>query len=139
MVRRPSYLTCLERLVGGAPGHVPFARRAAVVLRDVDVDHVALDGLDGGGQVLLLDVGMEGIEHALDRGVVDLVEIAGQLLHGVEEVAFEAVQRLEREADAVLAGIVAGGAVELDAALALLRGRSVAGEMAELQAASGRR
>ena len=96
-------------------------RGAAVILRDMDMDQVPLDCIYGGDRVLLLDIGMERIVHPFDCGMIDFVQIARQLIHRVEEVAFESVHRFKGKADAMLSGMIASAAMKFDPALALIR------------------
>jgi hypothetical protein len=74
------------------------SRRAAIVLADVDVVDVALgpSGGERGDGILLLDIGVEGIVKDAEAGLAQPVEVGAGLLAGVEQVAFEAVERLER-------------------------------------------
>ena len=94
---------------------------AAIILRDMDMDHVPLDCIYGGDRVLLLDIGMECIVHSFDCGMIDFVQIAGQLIHRIEEVAFESVHRFKGKAHAMLSGMVANAAMKFDPPLALIR------------------
>src|SRR5450759_4734035 len=52
------------------PGHMPAARRTSVVLIRMDVNEVGACQLDRRAQMLLFDVGVEGIDHELDGRAV---------------------------------------------------------------------
>ena len=54
-----------------------------------------------------------------------------ELLHRVEEVAFEAVKWFYCQCNPLPGGILRGGFVHLDATLDLIGGRPLAGELAE--------
>ena len=54
-----------------------------------------------------------------------------QIVHRVQQIAFEAVERLQPDGDVPLAGMVADGALRGDRALLLGRRRPAAGESAE--------
>ncbi len=51
--------------------------------------------------------------------MVHLVKIERKLLHRIEEIAFEAIEGLERKPDALFRSDIAGCSMEGDAALAL--------------------
>ena len=63
---------------------------------------------------LLLDVHVEGVEQHADVVAADPVAQLERLLGGVHEVGLEAVERLDGEAHASLAGVVGGLAQALD-------------------------
>ena len=80
------------------------ARGAAVVFRNMDVVELASaeHRINAAHRVLLLDVRVEGVVHRPEVRVIHPLHIAGGLLHGVEQVAFKAVQRLNGKLDASL-------------------------------------
>src|ERR1700722_5863049 len=98
-----------ERLHRRRPGNVALARRAAIVLREVDVIDVRYVRRYDPNRVLLLDVGMERVvEEAVIRRD-DLPHDVGRIRHCVQHIAFEAVERLDRELKVVAACV--GGRV----------------------------
>ena len=79
----------------------------------------------------ILLVRIERVVHRLDVGPVDRVDVGGEVFHRVDEIAFEAVQRLDGEPDAGLLGDFGQFAVALGGMGALGVGGGVAGEIAE--------
>ena len=102
-----------------------LARCATVILRNMHMDHVALDGFDRGYRILFFNVGMEGVVHGLHMRVVNVVQIIRQLCHGVQEVAFEAVERLNGKTHILLCCMVPRCPVEGQSIFPLLRGGTV--------------
>ena len=101
-------------------GHVAGARRAAVVLAGVDLQQPVADEPDGVAERLLVDVHVERVEQHADVVRADAVEQLEHLLGGVDEVGLEAVERLDREPDAALGGVVGDRLDALDRERALL-------------------
>ena len=106
-----------------------LARCAAVVFRNVNMDHVALDGLDGRNWILFLDVGMKGVIHRLDCRMINFVQIISKLRHRVEKVTFKTVQRFNSQSYILLCSMIAKCAMKTDAPLTLLFCRSMAREI----------
>ncbi len=61
----------------------------------------------------------------------DCAEMRGQVRHGVDEIAFEPVDCFDGDRDPMFASDLAGGPMEVDRALALVRRRRLAGEVSE--------
>ena len=82
--------TCTSKLFSAA-------RSAAIVFRDVDVVELARieNGLDAGDRVLFFDVRVKGVVHRAEVRVIHPLHVAGGLLHGVQEMAFKAVQSFD--------------------------------------------
>ncbi len=103
---------------------------APVVLVGVDVHQARPGDLDGLAQVLLLNIGVEGVHHDLDGRAADHFHQFHSLLGQVDETGLEAVQRLYCQGDASVFSVfgsfleVFGASFQL--ALALL-GRSLPG------------
>jgi hypothetical protein len=57
--------------------------------------------------------------------------MVGKVVHRIDEITFEAVQRLERYGDAALGSMVADRALRGNGPLQLRSGRPCAGELAE--------
>src|SRR5512145_1141190 len=72
--------------------------------------------------VLLLDVGVEGVEQDADSRMADLARQRLRVGGRVEEERLEAVQRLDRERDSVALQRVSERLVTLDGALPLVGG-----------------
>ena len=70
---------------------------APVVLHDLQVDQAVSRGSDGLRDGLLLDIGVEAVQHHAEIGVSDGVDEHGGLDRPDAEAAFVAVQRLEHE------------------------------------------
>jgi len=90
---QPSVVVCLfNGLEDGVPVDVSCTGGAAVVFADVDVfNDIDIVG-DGSGGVLLFDVGVEGIEHGEEVGMVDAADVIGGVGHGGQEVTLEAIE-----------------------------------------------
>ena len=76
---------------------MPAPRRAAVVLRDVDVAIARIVAPIAPDRVALLDVGVEGVVEVAEVRPAHAAHMRRRLRGGVQDVALEAVQRLERE------------------------------------------
>jgi len=61
----------------------------------VHVTQVLSNGADACGDILLFDVGVEGIEQDADVGVANLIAELNGIGSGVQEVGFEAVEGLD--------------------------------------------
>ena len=89
--------SCDDRL----PVERALARGHAVVVGDVEVGQVVAGVADGLPPVGLLDVHVEDVER--DAAVAaDLLRHRNRLVGAVDEVGLEAVERLDRDADADL-------------------------------------
>ena len=78
-----------------------------------------------------LDVEVEGVVEVAVIGGANLLDQIGRLGGRVEEVALEAVERLDGQRDAERGGIVGSGAVDFGAARDLIGGGAGAREFAE--------
>ena len=112
---------------------VATTRGAAVVFGDVNVIEFAGGeyGVDGGEGILFFDVGVEGVVHGAEVGVIDALHVGGGLIHGVEEVSFEAVEGFDGAFDASGFGNRSDGAVDAGCAVEFGFGGVGAGELAE--------
>ena len=105
------------------------ARHAPVVLHDLQVGQPVSRRLHGLREGLLLDIGVEGVQHHAEIGASHGVDQHGGLHRPDAEAAFVAVQRLENERYAAVGGVwedlsqSRSGAV--DVGLELVRGASL--------------
>ena len=108
-------------------------RRAAIVLRDVDVAENArgVQRAHCRDRVLLFDIGVEGVVEDADTALSDALGIGDRLLGGVDQVGFEAVERFEPGLDAGAAHQRQDLAVDLGAAIIFGIARLLAGEHAQ--------
>jgi hypothetical protein len=83
------------------------------------------------GDVLLLDVRVEGVVHHPQVRVIHFATETGRVGGRVEEIALEAVQIFEHQRHAGLLGVIGQIAEEFLAALPLIRRRPFAGEFAD--------
>ena len=86
---------------------------------------------DHADRVLLLDVGVEGVVERAEVRVADPLHIGLGIGHRVEEVALEAVERLDRQHEAGLRRDLGRRAMHLGGARLLVLGRAAAGEHRE--------
>jgi hypothetical protein len=124
-VRQPQGV---ERLV---PVDVPGAGNAAVVLRDVHEHGPGRGGRDRRGDVLLLDVGVEGVVHHPHVRMVDRLHEGDGLVDAREEVVFEAVEVFGGDRHARLRGVRRHLPHRVDAPAKLVVGGALAGELAD--------
>ena len=92
------------------------------------MDDVAAVPAEGADRVGLLDIGMEGIVHGLDGRMADFIDMGAEGVHGVDEIAFEPVERFKPDRHPAPGGVVADGALAGHRALLLDGGRPRAGE-----------
>jgi hypothetical protein len=94
------------KLSQGLEDRVPIdmaaTRDAAVILAGMNMLKALRSPGVPCGDVLLFDIGVEGIDQQPDAGVVDLIAESCAIRGGVEEVSLEAVQRLNRQRDVIL-------------------------------------
>ena len=103
-------------------------RRSAIILADVHVVDVALgpSGLQGGNRVFFFDIGVESIIKNAEAGFVQPIKIGGGLLAGVEQIAFKAVERLQRADQTGIARLLCDLTVNAGAAIQFGVGRPLA-------------
>src|ERR1700722_12725637 len=110
----PAVIAALfERLHRRRPGNVALARRAAIVLGEVDVIDVRYVRRDDPNRVLLLDVSMECVVQESIIRLAHLSDDVGGIRDRIEHVALEAVQGLDRKFNVVSRRI--GGGVFMHA------------------------
>ena len=79
------------------PGYVAGPGNAAVVVGHVEMNEVIARSHDGGGDVLLLHVHVEGVEQDPDAGGSGVRRERRRLRGGVHQVGLEAVDRLDAQ------------------------------------------
>jgi hypothetical protein len=72
-----------------------------------DVEDMLAQEADGGGLILLFDIGVEGVVEYADIGVRDLFAEALRVGCGIEEEGLETVQRFDGDADIVAFAVAA--------------------------------
>ena len=77
------------------------SRNAAIVLAGVNVLEVRRDSSKCIAKLLLLDVGMEGIEQNADTRIVNGIAQRHGVFRGIQEIRLEAIQRFDGDLDAV--------------------------------------
>src|SRR5580693_8642712 len=77
------------------------SRNAAIILAGVNVLEVRPDLSECSSDLLLLDVGMEGVEQNADPRVVNGLAQTDGVFRGIQEVSLEAVQGFDGDLDAV--------------------------------------
>src|SRR5215213_1693009 len=90
----------------GVPGNGVGPGSTSIVATGVEVDQLVADEADRRGLVLLLDIHVEGVQQRADCRGIDAVDDLHRLRSGVEEAGLEAIERLDREANATLPRVV---------------------------------
>src|SRR4029077_8113671 len=86
-----------QRLEDRLPLDVSGSGDAAIVFTGVHVLQMPAHSAVALGDILLFNVGVEGIEEDPDIGMTDLIAQRRGILRGVEEIRLETVERLDRD------------------------------------------
>ena len=99
------------------------ARYPAVVFADVHVLDLIDVSADAADRVFLFDIGMERIAQHTEQEMADMTRIIRSIVHCVQKIAFEAIERLDCQFQTCLLCILSGFEMYLTAILPfLLRG-----------------
>src|SRR6185312_460626 len=120
-----------QSLKDALPVGMAAAGNAAVVFARVDMAEMPRHGANAGGDILLFDVGVEGVEQNADIGVIDFVAKARGIHGRIEEISFEAIQLLDRQRDAIGGERIADRLQTFDRPLPFIAGAASSGEIAD--------
>src|SRR5690554_1822189 len=81
------------------------SRGSPIIFTDMNVTKDGGNETYGIFKLFLFNIGMVGVEHRFDIGMVHKFDQMSQLFHRVTEVTFEPVNRLGGEKDTCLSGI----------------------------------
>ena len=127
--RQPTLVSArFDGLKDGLEVDVTAPWDTTVVVADVNMRDLCSILRKGLRQVYLFNVGVEGVEHGLEMGMVDPANVSGGSSHGRQEIAFEAVQKFDCQDDALALGLLGDRAVDLRGAFEFFLGRSSSGE-----------
>lgn len=101
MVSQPSLTDLFEGSKGAFPVDMAIAGSGAVIGRDVNGSNARSSSADGGGDVLLFDIGVESVVELSDVLQIDNVGHAGGIGLVIGHVGFEAIERFQGTNDYV--------------------------------------
>ena len=93
-----------QRLKCPGPIHLSATDGTAIVFAAMEMFDVRTGAADGVRGRFFLDVHVEGVEQQADGRLIDRIHQADAILNRIEHEGLEAVQRLERERDALSSG-----------------------------------
>src|ERR1700722_11361176 len=118
-----------QRLKYLLPFHVPRTRDATIVFTGMNVFEVRPDRTVTRSDILLFDVGMEGVEQNPDIGVANFLCQLGCIRGSVQEKCFEPVQGFDGEGHVVGSKRFSHGLKALDGPLPFIAGSTPPGQI----------
>lgn len=92
-------------------------------------DSVRIAG-EGPHGIGFLDIAVKGVIHGANVRMPDCINMSSKVVHCVDEITLEAVQRLERNGDTALGGMIADRALRGDGPPQFRGGGPGTGELA---------
>ena len=118
-----------ERFEGSVPIDVSLAGRRSIVFGNVDVHRFGGTTANRLGEIFFLDVGVKGIVHHLQVGMVHLLHKPGGIGGTVEEETFKTIEVFHNQRHVGRPGMIGRLGKNFLAPFPFVLGRTLAGEL----------